>query len=114
MASNWARARRKLHRRRRAKRLRRRAVDASMAVNVIKVERRPLNLRGLRAYFAILIGIGVAARHFMRNLLGFARGIQDFTIHYPEQRLLHPPALRGMPVLVQMENGKERCVACGL
>ena len=23
-------------------------------------------------------------------------------------------AMRGMPVLVQMENGKERCVACGL
>jgi NADH-quinone oxidoreductase subunit I len=63
---------------------------------------------------AILSGLWVSSRHFFRNLSRFARGRQDFAIHFPEQRLVQPPALRGMPVLVQMENGKERCVACGL
>jgi NADH-quinone oxidoreductase subunit I len=56
----------------------------------------------------------VSSRHLARNLLKFLGGGQDFTVHYPEQRFLEAPALRGMPVLVQMENGKERCVACGL
>jgi NADH-quinone oxidoreductase subunit I len=37
-----------------------------------------------------------------------------FTVRFPEQRLTQPGAFRGMPVLVQMDNGKERCVACGL
>lgn len=53
-------------------------------------------------------------RHLSHNLKEFMRGRQDFTVGFPEQRFLQAPALRGMPVLVQMENGKERCVACGL
>lgn len=37
-----------------------------------------------------------------------------FTRQYPEQKLDPPPVFRGRPVLVQEENGIERCVACGL
>ncbi len=67
-----------------------------------------------RRWMPILVGLGVAVTHFARNLLSFARGGQDFTVYYPEQRFVQAPAMRGMPVLVQMANGKERCVACGL
>lgn len=83
----------------------------TVATQVIKV-RRPAPMT--KRWLPILAGLRVTSGHFFRNLLGFARGRQDFTIHYPEQRFLQAPAMRGMPVLVQMENGKERCVACGL
>jgi NADH-quinone oxidoreductase subunit I len=57
----------------------------------------------------------VTARHFARNLWGFLRRRPTIaTIQYPEESQPWSPAFRGMPVLVQMENGKERCVACGL
>lgn len=63
----------------------------------------------------ILRGLAVTARHFFRNLFGFMRGRPTVaTIRYPEEMQPWSPAMRGMPVLVQMENGKERCVACGL
>ncbi len=64
---------------------------------------------------AIMRGLAVTARHFFRNLWGFVRGKPTiFTVQFPEQRSAVRPAFRGMPVLVQMDNGKERCVACGL
>jgi NADH-quinone oxidoreductase subunit I len=37
-----------------------------------------------------------------------------FTRQYPEEKWKIPDSFRGRPVLVQEENGKERCVACGL
>jgi len=64
---------------------------------------------------AILRGLGVTARHFVRNLWGLLRGRRTiFTIMYPEESQHVSPAFRGMPVLVRMHDGKERCVACGL
>jgi NADH-quinone oxidoreductase subunit I len=85
-----------------------------MAVRVITVTRPAPGLARRKLWTSLFVGLAVVTGHLLRNLFKFARGGQDFTIHYPEQRLLQPPALRGMPVLVQMENGKERCVACGL
>ncbi len=85
-----------------------------MAVRVVKVKRPVAPWWSSQPWIALLVGLAVAARHFFVNFFGFARGRQDFTIYFPEQRLLQPPAMRGMPVLVQMENGKPRCVACGL
>ena len=85
-----------------------------MAVRVVKVARPVAPWWHASPWTAILVGLWVSIRHFFRNLFLFTRGKQDFTVYYPEQRLVQPPALRGMPVLVQMENGKERCVACGL
>ncbi|HOJ17832.1 MAG: NADH-quinone oxidoreductase subunit NuoI [Ignavibacteriales bacterium] len=37
-----------------------------------------------------------------------------FTMEYPEVKFEPPDSYRGRPVLVQEENGEERCVACGL
>ena len=85
-----------------------------MAVQVVKVKRPAQPWSDAGPWLAILKGLWVSLRHFFRNLSLFARGRQDFAINFPEQRLVQPPALRGMPVLVQMENGKERCVACGM
>ncbi len=37
-----------------------------------------------------------------------------FTMEYPEVKFIPSASYRGRPVLVQEENGEERCVACGL
>jgi NADH-quinone oxidoreductase subunit I len=37
-----------------------------------------------------------------------------FTRQYPEEKWEVPDSFRGRPVLVQEDNGNERCVACGL
>ena len=37
-----------------------------------------------------------------------------FTRQYPEERWKPPDSFRGRPVLVMNDDGKERCVACGL
>lgn len=37
-----------------------------------------------------------------------------FTRQYPEERWDPPASFRGRPVLVEEEDGSERCVACGL
>jgi NADH-quinone oxidoreductase subunit I len=85
-----------------------------MAIRVVKVVRPAPSLVGPYALWAVLVGLWVATAHLLRNLFGLIRGRQDFTVYFPEQRFVQAPAMRGMPVLVQMENGKERCVACGL
>ncbi|MGH7987797.1 MAG: NuoI/complex I 23 kDa subunit family protein [Candidatus Binataceae bacterium] len=85
-----------------------------MAIQVVKVRRPVATSWQAQPWFAIAVGLWVSTRHFFQNLFRFARGGQDFAVHFPEQRFVQPPAMRGMPVLVQMDNGKERCVACGL
>lgn len=88
-----------------------------MASKVVSV-RRPTPVKHLgwmRGSRAILKGLWIINGHFWRNLWGHIRRRPTvFTIQYPEERPELPPAFRGMPVLVQMDNGKERCVACGL
>jgi NADH-quinone oxidoreductase subunit I len=87
-----------------------------MAGGVIAVVRRP-RMRAMDTIGPLLIlrGLAVTTRHFLRNLWGFLRGRPTIvTIQYPEQLQPLSPAFRGMPVLVRMANGKERCVACGL
>ncbi|HRE40990.1 MAG TPA: NADH-quinone oxidoreductase subunit NuoI [Ignavibacteria bacterium] len=37
-----------------------------------------------------------------------------FTRQYPEEKWAPPASFRGRPVLVQEDNGQERCVACSL
>lgn len=37
-----------------------------------------------------------------------------FTMQYPEEKFVPPASYRGRPILVQENNGEERCVACGL
>ncbi|MCC6763608.1 MAG: NADH-quinone oxidoreductase subunit I [Deltaproteobacteria bacterium] len=87
-----------------------------MAGTVVTVERPPRpRVMDTLGPLAIVRGLIVTASHFFRNLMGFVRGKPTiFTVQYPEEAQKLAPAFRGMPVLVQMPNGKERCVACGL
>ncbi len=88
-----------------------------MPGQVIKVKRSE-KLGVLERFYVPMIaqGLAVTARHFFRNLRGFVTGKnrQDFVVQYPDERISYPDAFRGMPVLVQLDNGQPRCVACGL
>ncbi len=88
-----------------------------MPGGVIKVKRKD-NLGWLeRTYVPMIVkGLSVTAGHFFRNLRGFITGVRrtDFVVQWPEERIDYPDAFRGMPVLVQLDNGQPRCVACGL
>jgi len=87
-----------------------------MATRVVKVDRLAVQrATGPLGIPALAKGLRVTSRHFFRNLFGWIRGKPTIaTVMFPEEDLVKPPAFRGMPVLVQMDNGKERCVACGL
>lgn len=63
----------------------------------------------------IFVGLAVTARVFFRNLWGYLRGKKrTFVVQYPEERVDHVDAFRGYPVLVALEDGRPKCVACGL
>lgn len=87
-----------------------------MAARVVKVKRHEKLGWAERLYVpAIVKGLWVTSSHFFRNLRGFITGNRtDFLVRYPEERLEFPDAFRGMPVLVQLDNGQPKCVACGL
>jgi len=83
---------------------------------VIKVKRHE-HLGLLERLYVPMIAKGLAttSRHFFRNLKGFITGKRTtFVVQYPEERVDYPDAFRGMPVLVQLDNGQPKCVACGL
>ncbi len=88
-----------------------------MPGQVIKVKRSEKLGVLERLYVPMIVqGLAVTAGHFFRNLRGFITGKnrQDFVVQYPDERIDYPDAFRGMPVLVQLDNGQPRCVACGL
>lgn len=88
-----------------------------MPGKVIKVKRREKLGFSERLYLpAIVHALAITSRHFFRNLRGFVTGKNrtDFVVQYPEERVDYPDAFRGMPVLVELDNGEPRCVACGL
>ncbi len=61
---------------------------------------------------AILGGLVITLRHFLRSLFGQTR----ITLQYPEQKWDEnlPAHYRGAPTLVKDEWDRERCVACQL
>jgi NADH-quinone oxidoreductase subunit I len=88
-----------------------------MAVRVVKVKRQEKLGWLERLYVPMIVkGLWVTSAHFFRNLAGLVSGkrTHTFVVEYPEQRVDYPDAFRGMPVLVQLDNGQPRCVACGL
>lgn len=87
-----------------------------MPGRVIVVERRARLTWAERLYLPMILkGLFVTSRHFFVNLAGWLTGRRTaFVVQYPEERVDYPDAFRGMPVLVQLENGQPRCVACGL
>ena len=63
----------------------------------------------------IFVGLSTTLRHFSRNLWGYLRGQpRTFVVQYPEERVDYASAFRGHPVLVALESGEPKCVACGL
>jgi NADH-quinone oxidoreductase subunit I len=59
-----------------------------------------------RIYLAEIVrGLVTSIKHLFRP---------KFVRQYPEEKWNAPSSFRGRPVLVQEENGAERCVACGL
>ncbi len=63
----------------------------------------------------IFVGLAITCRHFMKNLWGYMIGRRStFVVMYPEEQLDYADAFRGHPVLVELDSGKPRCVACGL
>lgn len=87
-----------------------------MPGRVITVERRARLTWVERLYLPMIVkGLAVTSRRFFRNLFGFVSGKRTaFVVQYPEERVDYPDAFRGMPVLVQLDNGQPKCVACGL
>jgi len=87
-----------------------------MTARVVTVKRAEKLTWVERLYLPMIIkGVWVTSVHFFRNLRGFATGQRrDFVVQWPEEQVDYPDAFRGMPVLVQLENGQPRCVACGL
>jgi NADH-quinone oxidoreductase subunit I len=87
-----------------------------MAVRVVKVKREEKLTWLERLYVPMIVqGLHTTGRHFFRNLKGFLTGDRkDFVVQWPEEKVDYPDAFRGMPVLVQLDNGNPKCVACGL
>ncbi len=87
-----------------------------MPGKVIKVRRHEHLGLLERLYLPMIVkGLAITAGHFFRNMKGFITGKRtDFVVQYPEERIDFPDAFRGMPVLVQLDNGQPKCVACGL
>jgi NADH-quinone oxidoreductase subunit I len=70
----------------------------------LKKRKKDLNFFERIYIVEILKGMMLTLKHLFRP---------KFTRQYPEEKFVPPPSYRGRPVLV-MDNGKERCVACGL
>jgi NADH-quinone oxidoreductase subunit I len=70
----------------------------------VKKRKKDLNFFERIYIVEILKGMMLTLKHLFRP---------KFTRQYPEEKFVPPPSYRGRPVLV-MDNGKERCVACGL
>ncbi len=63
----------------------------------------------------IFVGLRITATHFFRNLWGYIVGKKTtFVVQYPEERVDYADAFRGHPVLIALDNGEPKCVACGL
>ena len=87
-----------------------------MTARVVKVKRHE-KLTWLERLYVPMIakGLWITSRHFFQNLAGYVKGKPEtFVVQWPEEQVDYPDAFRGMPVLVQLDNGQPRCVACGL
>src|SRR5713226_3801432 len=61
----------------------------------------------------VLVGLGVTAAHFFRNLGRWVTGRKGaITYQWTEERRPLAPRLRSLHRLVRREDGSPRCVAC--
>ena len=64
---------------------------------------------------SVVRALASTSRSFARNLAALAsEGREGGVVQVPEERVDHPEAFRGMPVLVALADGSPRCVGCGL
>jgi NADH-quinone oxidoreductase subunit I len=88
-----------------------------------QLDNRPPDLREQMYFPEIVRGIGIAARHFFKNLFWSRDANPDVlardrrysevaTVQYPDERIPYPPGYRGLHRLVPREDGRPRCVAC--
>ncbi|HUJ73505.1 MAG TPA: NADH-quinone oxidoreductase subunit I [bacterium] len=75
----------------------------------VKVVNRSLGLNELTVLPALLGGLRLTVRHFMRNLFGKRDVV---TISYPEEKRRVAPRYRGRHRLTVREDGFIKCVAC--
>lgn len=61
--------------------------------------------RSLQIVWAVVKGMSLTFRHLFRK---------PVTFNYPNQKRLQSPRFRGVHRLQRFEDGKERCVGCGL
>jgi len=78
----------------------------------LTVQRRKLTWSEKLYLPAIVGGIAITMRHFLRALLGRKTG--RVTMEYPEQKWRVPAGYRGAPTLVRDPDGREKCVGCQL
>jgi NADH-quinone oxidoreductase subunit I len=71
--------------------------------------RKRMNFREAVYLLEILRGLGITARHLVRNLLHTS---QMPTLQYPEQKRVYSPHFRGRHRLLSRTDGSPRCVAC--
>jgi NADH-quinone oxidoreductase subunit I len=84
------------------------------------IEDRPADVRERMFLPEAILGVGIIAKQFLRNLFlqrdpnpdVLARRTPNVTIQYPEEKQPYPPGYRGLHRLVPREDGKPRCVAC--
>lgn len=79
--------------------------DTTSQTNTMQVRRKDLSFIEKTYIPQIVGGMVLTLKQMFRP---------KFTRQYPEEKWTPPPAFRGRPVLVQNDNGVERCVACGL
>jgi len=78
-------------------------------VSTVNVEAPRQGILGRLYIFAIIGGLAVTLRHFLRNLFG-QRDVA--TIQYPEERREYSDRTRGRHILTTRDDGSLRCVAC--
>ena len=78
----------------------------------ITVKRRKLTWLEKIYFPAILEGLGITFRHFLKTL--FSSKEKKVTMEYPEEKWKVPAAYRGVPTLVRDQEGREKCVGCQL
>jgi NADH-quinone oxidoreductase subunit I len=90
--------------------------ECPMPGKVVKVRRRELLGWSERLYLPMIFqGLRITAGHFFTNFWGYMIGQKrTFVVQYPEEHVGYPDAFRGHPVLVALQSGKPKCVACGL
>jgi len=94
-----------------------------MPGKIVKVDRNITLTFWEKLYIPEIIrGLYITTKHFVPNFVSVVRAYvlkkpeerKIMTIYYPEEKPNIPEAYRGRPVLVRGEDGKEKCVACGL